>query len=487
MPIASFCKLWSCDFCKLDHRHDHCIQLLMDLNTLQFKQRDELENVFKTWAEEVPFDMATLRDYRLRHNYADRYDFRVNLIDWDYQMVLKKHVGAIHTLQYRGWRNTGVAFEYGDQTYDKPNRSLASYVEGRERGRSTMRRGFWGDTVVSPFHAVGTAAYVPTDAEAAAAKVVETLAASAASVSTVGAPGSSGRGSGSSGSISISSKPKPADGNDERDSGDNYAWQLFDIMSRHSGSEQWRHHTVELATYNLVSWLFEIETAHQYVMHVPHDIYSGLADAVNWTTAAGAAAADGRGPGVAQSPVAAAAGTAATSPAAAAGDDANGGTGAAPGIATTSSAAPAPSRAATSAAAAAPNLSVEMQAAARAAATARARTIARAFRGITVTLLTGEFDEFLTKNKLAGRSVTLATLLPVGILLRPVAGHLQNLPRGLTTCLCASDFVTIVACVAGSTLCCALGAPCIIWLRPSLQVFCRLRAPSSSPKRLATL
>lgn len=31
---------------------------------LQYKQRDELELIFKSWAEDVPFDMSTLRDHR---------------------------------------------------------------------------------------------------------------------------------------------------------------------------------------------------------------------------------------------------------------------------------------------------------------------------------------------------------------------------------------------------------------------------------------
>ncbi len=128
--------------------------------------------------------MATLRDYRLRHNFGDRYDFRNNLIDWDYQGTVKPNAGCVHYTQYRAWRNSGIAFEFGDQSYVAPNRTMASFAEGKERGRgSTLRRGFWTDVVVSPYHAVGTAA------------------------SVVGEPSK----------------------------------KMFDIHNRHTGSEQWRH------------------------------------------------------------------------------------------------------------------------------------------------------------------------------------------------------------------------------------------------------
>lgn len=33
-----------------------------------------------------------IRDQRLRYHYKERYDFRTNLIDWDYQMNLREYV-----------------------------------------------------------------------------------------------------------------------------------------------------------------------------------------------------------------------------------------------------------------------------------------------------------------------------------------------------------------------------------------------------------
>jgi len=292
---------------------------VLDWTGLKFKQRDELVDAWRAYSEGVPFDMALLRDTRLRHNYGTRYDFRNNLVDWDYQAVIRRAAGAIHYTQYREWRNSGVAFEFGDGRYDAPNRSLASYVEGREGGRSTMRRGFWGDTVMSPYHAVATATYVPTDAEAAAA------------AAATAAAGGGGGGAGGGG-------------------GGNYAYQLYDISARRAGSETWRHHAVEIAMHNLLSWLFEIETGTQYVMRREHDLFSGLEDAR--VKAVGATAASASAP--------AAAGSSEEEVAAA-------------------------------------------RAAAGAAAAGRARAIAAAFAGVRIVPLMGDAAEWLAKGKHAGR------------------------------------------------------------------------------------
>ena len=33
-------------------------------------------------------------------------------------------------IQYKEWCNSGIAFEFGDQSYTEPNRSMMSYAEG---------------------------------------------------------------------------------------------------------------------------------------------------------------------------------------------------------------------------------------------------------------------------------------------------------------------------------------------------------------------
>ena len=128
---------------------------LVDLSMLKMRDRDALHDVLSTWGEDVPVDMVRLRDERLRRLYKDRYDSRRNVLDWDYQMGLVPLASIVHKLHFREWRQTGIAFELRDSAYTAPNRSLISMAAGRERGRSVMRRGFWGDVASSPWAAVG--------------------------------------------------------------------------------------------------------------------------------------------------------------------------------------------------------------------------------------------------------------------------------------------------------------------------------------------
>lgn len=77
---------------------DRCQSVLKDLvsfNTLTFKERDCLEEVISSYYSAHEFDIEMYRDRRLRHHYAERYDMRKNLIDWDYSFYVKnlcKHI-----------------------------------------------------------------------------------------------------------------------------------------------------------------------------------------------------------------------------------------------------------------------------------------------------------------------------------------------------------------------------------------------------------
>jgi len=78
---------------------------LLNFSLLKFKDRDDLVDIFKSWDRKAPFNMLELRlvfdllgslknnrDQRLRYHYKERYDFRENMCDWDYQMGLKEDV-----------------------------------------------------------------------------------------------------------------------------------------------------------------------------------------------------------------------------------------------------------------------------------------------------------------------------------------------------------------------------------------------------------
>eukprot|EP00002_Diphylleia_rotans_P022507 TRINITY_DN4408_c0_g1_i1.p1 TRINITY_DN4408_c0_g1~~TRINITY_DN4408_c0_g1_i1.p1 ORF type:complete len:401 (+),score=67.50 TRINITY_DN4408_c0_g1_i1:81-1283(+) len=128
---------------------------IVDFSTIKMKVKDEIENVVRAWAPNIPFEADKQRDTRLRQYYGDRYDYRPNVADWDYHMKLVGLTTIIHEKQYKYWRRTGQAFVIDDTAYPKPNRTLASETEGRLKGSSVVMRGFWCDIVNSPYLSFG--------------------------------------------------------------------------------------------------------------------------------------------------------------------------------------------------------------------------------------------------------------------------------------------------------------------------------------------
>jgi len=209
---------------------------LIDFSLLRYRERDELEAAFKNYSRSFAFAMESLREHRLRGYYADRYDTRKNVADWDYHQAIKPLASIIHIKQFKEWRvgsvgassssavgTGGIAFELGDQVYTEPNRTLASYAEGtikagKERGARTEVLGFWGDITAGPYFSFGVDCDTPN---------------------------------------------AQAEG-------------LFEILNKGHGTEQHRHHSVEVAMYTMFSLLWELETGSVYKMKKKNDIYSGL-------------------------------------------------------------------------------------------------------------------------------------------------------------------------------------------------------------------
>ena len=196
---------------------------ILDLSLLKYRDRDDLEAGFKCYSRSTVFDMEAYRDHRMRGFYQERYDSRKNLADWDYHQNLKTRATIIHMKQFKEWRVSGIGFELGDQVYTEPNRTLMSYVDGvvkkgKEKGERKGVLGFWGDIVGGPFFSFGVDSDVPNK----------------------------------------------------------FAEGLYEIWNKKTGTEQHRHHTVEIAMYNLFSMLWEIETGTVYRMKKKNDIYSGL-------------------------------------------------------------------------------------------------------------------------------------------------------------------------------------------------------------------
>eukprot|EP01138_Halocafeteria_seosinensis_P015582 gb/GECG01015901.1/.p1 GENE.gb/GECG01015901.1/~~gb/GECG01015901.1/.p1 ORF type:complete len:746 (+),score=88.37 gb/GECG01015901.1/:1-2238(+) len=276
----------------------HAVQILkqvIDVSYLRYRERDELEKQFLSWSHDSECRVEKYREQRLRNHFGTRFDFRNNLIDWDYHMDILPYAGVIHAQHYRQWRNTGVAFEFGDATYTNANRSLTSYVEGKERGKSALRRGFWGDIICSPYHAVGTSAFTGDKTYLGTSKTQkekidntrrkaqEEYASGNFQTKTSAHDGYIGDDSvreifGIGPEEPVRQYPHFKEGISSQKAME-CVRGLFEIVHRHAGSEQYRHNSMEIATYNILSWMFEIESGFAYGMQEQHELYSGLGSA----------------------------------------------------------------------------------------------------------------------------------------------------------------------------------------------------------------
>lgn len=122
---------------------------------------------------------------------------------------MKSIASIIHIQQYREWRHTGIAFEFGDAKYDAPNRSSASYAvgmmkAGRDRGMRKEVKGYWLDILVGPYIALGVECYR---------------------------------------------------------NGDSGIEALFRILNKGTGTEQHRHHAVEISMYNMLRFMWQLQAS----------------------------------------------------------------------------------------------------------------------------------------------------------------------------------------------------------------------------------
>eukprot|EP00117_Sycon_ciliatum_P012878 scpid13653/ scgid1723/ Dynein assembly factor 3, axonemal len=125
---------------------------MVDLSSLRFKERDALEDIFKSWRSTVAFDVQTHWDGRVRHNLAARYDARYGVFDWDYNMKLMDMPLDISWPEYKEWRDTGVGFQLRDSaSYSEPNRSISTCVHERRTGERRPVSGYYGDITTGPF------------------------------------------------------------------------------------------------------------------------------------------------------------------------------------------------------------------------------------------------------------------------------------------------------------------------------------------------
>ncbi|KAJ8399945.1 hypothetical protein AAFF_G00406750 [Aldrovandia affinis] len=129
----------------------------LDTTMLRFKDRDELDRIFKQWIHPPSSQpLSKLWDSRVRHHLGTRYDSRLGCFDWDLTMKLHQWgCAVIHKQQYVRWREKGVAFEMREGLYQTTNHSLLSTRVFNHRGDRVPIRGYWGDIVSSPYLSFG--------------------------------------------------------------------------------------------------------------------------------------------------------------------------------------------------------------------------------------------------------------------------------------------------------------------------------------------
>ncbi|XP_060639057.2 dynein axonemal assembly factor 3 [Anolis sagrei] len=130
----------------------------VDLSRLKFKERDQLESIFRFWRNPDPqaFQIKQLWDLRVRQYLGSRYDARRGVCDWDLTMKLHEHgANMINIREFFHWRDTGIAFEMREGAYDIPNKTMASGRLLRHKGEPLPARGYWGDIATGPYITFG--------------------------------------------------------------------------------------------------------------------------------------------------------------------------------------------------------------------------------------------------------------------------------------------------------------------------------------------
>ncbi len=67
--------------------HSKCKSPLIELCSfkhLKQREKDDIEEILRSWDSRVPFDLGDARDRRLRADLEKKYDYKVNAFDWDY-------------------------------------------------------------------------------------------------------------------------------------------------------------------------------------------------------------------------------------------------------------------------------------------------------------------------------------------------------------------------------------------------------------------
>ncbi|XP_075047432.1 dynein axonemal assembly factor 3 [Mixophyes fleayi] len=141
-----------------DPEYQQSVLPLLNMHFIKFRERDELEYIFKFWQTPEPklFPIERYWDVKNRQILGKRYDSRRGAYDWDLTMKLHdRGAAAINAADYNRWREKGIAFMIREGVYDVPNKTLSSHMTVPHRCGKVRARGYWGDLTTSPYIAYG--------------------------------------------------------------------------------------------------------------------------------------------------------------------------------------------------------------------------------------------------------------------------------------------------------------------------------------------
>lgn len=115
-----------------DKKYTGILNNLIDFSLLNYKDKDDLIDILTSYDLKNSYDIEKYRNDRLRYMYKERYDYRENLADWDYQMNLREFAPVVKQRHYLAFRESGVSFIMRTNKYNIPNRTLSSYIPGRD-------------------------------------------------------------------------------------------------------------------------------------------------------------------------------------------------------------------------------------------------------------------------------------------------------------------------------------------------------------------
>lgn len=137
-----------------DKVRQYCLPII-NLETLKYKEKDSIENIFKYWKNNNSFNITMMWDRRVRDYLGVRYDHRNNLFDWDLHMNLHNIDGGNRIIdqEYKYWRNTGVAYTFLETDCTEPNYTfaLALLIDGDK----VTSLNYFGDIINGPFPSFG--------------------------------------------------------------------------------------------------------------------------------------------------------------------------------------------------------------------------------------------------------------------------------------------------------------------------------------------